>query len=199
MFNARFYQTLTLTVAAAALAFTSTGCRELPGEPRTQGAVIGGVGGAAAGAAVGGREHRLLGALIGGALGAGGGYIIGANQERLSSQDRGAAEEAARTAQARPATAADVQGATTADLNNDGFVTMDEIVAMQQAGLSDQEMLQRLRATNQVFELTDEQERHLRNQGVSQNVLREMRDINRELRDQLMQDQSVIGRDPAQR
>jgi hypothetical protein len=56
-----------------------------------------------------------------------------------------------------------------------------------------------LRATNQVFELTDEQERHLRTQGVSQNVLREMRDINRELREQLMQDQSVIGRDPAQR
>jgi hypothetical protein len=84
--------------------------------------------------------------------------------------------------------------ATTADVNGDGFVTLDEVVAMRQAGLSDQQMLERLRLTGQVFELTAEQEQHLRSQGVSAHVVNQMQDINRDLREQLLGQQSgVIG------
>jgi hypothetical protein len=64
--------------------------------------------------------------------------------------------------------------ATTADLNNDGFVTLDEVVAMKQAGLTDSEMIERLRATRQVFQLTDEQRRYLADRGVSSVVVDQM-------------------------
>ena len=47
------------------------GCSNLPGNEKEQGAVIGGAGGALAGAALAGKDDRLIGALIGGALGAG--------------------------------------------------------------------------------------------------------------------------------
>src|SRR5436190_8313717 len=52
------------------------GCESLPGDKKTQGAVIGGAGGALAGALIG-KHNRAVGGLIGGALGAGGGYLIG--------------------------------------------------------------------------------------------------------------------------
>src|SRR5438067_2420951 len=151
-----------------------TGCENLPGSGKTQGAVIGGTGGAVAGAAIGHR-NPVLGALIGGALGAGGGYLIGAHADKTRDPDRHRDEaiSASRDAEAHPARASDVMldsRTQTADLNNDGFVTMDEVVAMRKAGLSDDEMIRRLRATQQVFDLTASQENYLRDQGVSRRV-----------------------------
>ena len=144
-----------------------SGCEQLPGTSKQQGAAIGGLGGAATGAVVAGEHHRVLGALLGGALGAGGGYLIGAHSDRISQHDRSGAEQAVRNAQEHPATPQMVQTAATADLNNDGFVTMDEVVAMRQAGLGDAQMLERLRATGQVFELTPQQQDYLRANGVN--------------------------------
>ncbi len=174
------------TAAGAALLFGTVGCRDLPGTPGQQGATIGGLGGAATGAVVGGHHHRLLGALLGGAVGAGGGSLIGANSDRITHHDSAAAENAARRAQARPATAQEALNAPTADLNGDGFVTMDEVAAMRQAGLTDQQMLDKLRATGQVFELTPQQQDYLRSNGVSQYIIDQMPQINREVRDRLM-------------
>jgi hypothetical protein len=170
------------------------GCEQLPGGPREQGAVIGGVGGAAAGAALA-RGNPLLGALVGGALGAGGGYLIGAHIDKVRDNDSEGAVEAAQRAQTNPATAEQARQAATADINQDGFVTMDEIIAMDRAGFDDQEMLRRLRATNQIFELTPEQEEYLVQRGVSAGVVSAMRDVNREQREQLLSErQDVIGR-----
>ena len=86
--------------------------------------------------------------------------------------------------------------APTADVNGDGFVTMDEVVAMRAAGFSDQQMLERLRATGQVFELTPEQQRYLHDHGVSDYVIGQMLDVNRDVRDRLLGQQSggVISR-----
>jgi len=154
------------------------GCESLPGNKKEQGAVIGGVGGAAAGAVVGGERHRLLGALLGGALGAGGGYLIGAQMSKNDAQHRDEAVQASRRAEQTPARAEDVRNAATADLNNDGFVTLDEVVAMRQAGLSDDEMIRRLRATGQIFELTAQQEDYLRNHNVDDRVVVAMRNMN---------------------
>src|SRR5438552_8954594 len=151
---------------AGALIAASVGCEQLPGTHGQQGAAIGGVGGAAVGAAAGGEHHRLLGALLGGAIGAGGGYLIGANSERITGHDTAAAQQANSNAQARPATAQDAVNAPTADLNGDGFVTLDEVLAMKQAGLPDQVMIEKLRATGQVFELTPEQQQFLGERGV---------------------------------
>jgi len=77
-----------------------------------------------------------------------------------------------------PAKAEQVDKASTADLNDDGFVTLDEVVAMERANLSDREMVDRLQRTGQVFELTEQQEKYLEDRGVSRDVVVEMREMN---------------------
>lgn len=169
------------------------GCQELPGERNTQGAVIGGAAGAAAGAAIA-KDNRLLGALIGGALGAGGGYVIAAKTDKISSNDKDSATRATRKSQENPATAEDARNAMSADLNLDGFVTLDEVVAMKQAGFSDQKMLDRMDATDQVFELTQEQKDYLSQRGVSRDVVDSMAQINQDKRNDLLNNRTdVIG------
>lgn len=186
---------------ASALMIGATGCENLPGDERAQGATIGGVTGAAVGAAVGGEGNRLLGALLGGAIGAGGGYLIGANWDKIKGNDSEGARQASREAQARPATVEDAQRATTADLDSDGFVTMDEVVAMERAGFSDEKMIDRLRATGQIFELTAEQNNYLRSRGVSENVIAQLARINQDKRDDLLRqsqtrrEEQVIGKE----
>jgi hypothetical protein len=184
---------------AATLLGGTLGCEQLPGTPKEQGTAIGGVGGAVTGAALGGEHHRLLGALIGGAAGAGGGYLIGANSERIAHKDAAAAQEAMQRAQTAPATAEQARTAPTADLNGDGFVTMDEVVAMRQAGLPDQTIVERLRATGKVFELNPDQQRYLRERGISDRVISEITEVNRDVRDRLLGGQEgVISRPPGQ-
>lgn len=189
MFNTSFVRIS--TAAAAASLLLATGCANLPGTSKQQGATIGGLGGAAAGAAIGGEHHRLLGALLGGALGAGGGYVVGANANRIKGNDRHAAEQAGQVAQSQPATAQQAMNSNTADLNNDGFVTLDEVVAMKNAGLTDAQILDRLQATGQVFELTASQQQFLANHGVSQNVINQMQNLNQQTRNQLMNQQQA--------
>jgi len=177
---------LTNLIVVSLSAFTLVGCENLPGSKGTQGAVVGGAGGATVGAVVGGHEHRLLGTLLGGALGAAGGYVVGANSDRIMGHDQYNAQEAVRHSQQHPATAQDALRATTADLNNDGFVTLDEVVAMRDAGLTDTQMLDRMRATNQVFELTPDQRQYLVDRGVSRFVIDQMETINQQTRDRLL-------------
>ncbi len=177
----------TRLLALAILAATSlVGCENLPGSKGTQGAVIGGAGGAAVGAAVGGEHHRLLGALLGGAVGSAGGYVVGANSDRILGHDANSAEEAARRSQEHPATAQEALQAPTADLNHDGFVTLDEVAAMRDAGLNDAQMLERMQATGQVFELTPDQRQYLLSRGVSSYVVDQMESLNRQTRDQIL-------------
>jgi hypothetical protein len=156
-----------------------TGCENLPGSKSTQGAVIGGAGGAAAGAAIS-KNNRLLGGLIGGALGAGGGYLIGAQVNKNDRAHQDEAIQASDRDRANPPSDADARSARTADLNNDGYVTLNEVVAMRKANLSDSEMINRLQDTGQVFYLSTEQEGYLRDRGVSDNVIRAMRTVNQE-------------------
>ena len=153
------------------------GCENLPGNKKTQGAVIGGVGGAAAGAVIA-KKNRGVGALVGGLLGAGGGYLIGAHQEKINGDKKDEARQAGDRAEKSPAAREDVFKSNTADLNNDGFVTLDEVVAMQRAKLSDNEMIDRLRRTDQVFDLNAQQQNYLRDRGVSQNVIDAMLSMN---------------------
>ena len=153
------------------------GCENLPGNEKEQGAVIGGVGGAAAGAAVA-KDNRALGALIGGLLGAGGGYLVGANMEKNKDKSdteiKKDAQTAADNAKANPATPEQARTAKTADVNDDGFVTLDEVVAMEKAGLSDPEMIRRLERTQQFFQLSADQQNYLHENGVSKKVVTAM-------------------------
>ena len=149
-----------------------------------------------AGAAVAGEGNRLLGALIGGALGAGGGYLIGAHMEKVDERDREGAIEAVQNAQNNPATPEQARAAPTADVNGDGFVTLDEVVAMERAGFGNDQMIQRLRATGQIFELNAEQEQYLVSRGVDRPVIVAMRDINRAEKERILgtPEENVIGR-----
>ena len=187
--------TTALIASAALVAAPMAGCEDLPGSDEQQGAVGGGAAGAVIGGAVA-DDNRLLGALIGGAIGAGGGYLIGANKDRILGEDSDDAREADRRAQVNPARSSDVARADDADLNDDGFVTMDEVTAMADAGLSDREMVERLEETDQIFELTRDQEEYLIDQGVSSNVVRQMRTINQEERREVLERRrDVISRD----
>jgi len=173
-----------------------TGCSNLPGSSGQQGAVIGGASGAAVGAAV--SKNHALGAVIGGAVGAAGGYVVGANKDKILGKDKEDASEAARKSQESPATAEQAKSATTADINNDGFVTMDEVIALRQANLSDDQIIEKLRATKQVFDLTVEQKRYLLDKGVSQNVIDRMLTLNQDQKDQLPKPSDpVVGKSPA--
>jgi hypothetical protein len=163
------------------------GCENLPGNKQTQGAVIGGASGAAVGAAVGGSKNRATGAILGGVLGAAGGYVIGANSDKIMGRERDDAESAGRRAKTSPVSVEQARTARTADVNSDGYVTLDEVAAMKDAGLSDSEMLNRLEATGQVFDLSGEGERFLRERGVSDSVIRQMQTLNQERRQQLIQ------------
>jgi len=170
-----------LLMASIALA-PLAGCDSLPGDKKTQGAVIGGVGGAVAGGALA-KNNRLLGALIGGALGAGGGYLIGSSLDKSDpKKNRDDAVSAEKRARDNPANPDDARRASTADINGDGYVTMDEVVAMAKAKLSDDEMITRLERTGQFFELTSDQEKYLEDHGVSRRVVNAMRDINQDVK-----------------
>lgn len=183
-------KTFAIAVLSGALVTVQTGCRQLPGSDEAQGATIGGLGGAAAGAVIAGEDNRLLGAILGGVIGAGGGYVIGANKDRIMGKDHDGARDAQQRAEAKPATAQEAINAQTADINADGFVTMDEVVAMEDAGLQDDQILEKLRSSGQVFDLTAEQKDYLRRKGVSDSVLSQINDVNRETKDRLMSDPS---------
>src|SRR5437867_11070865 len=107
--------TYSLSASIALATLPMTGCENLPGTPKEQGAVIGGVGGAAAGAAVA-KNNRLGGALIGGLLGAGGGYLGGASRDKHKNKDddtaKADAKKAADRAKENPATGQDGRNAT---------------------------------------------------------------------------------------
>ncbi len=150
-----------------------------------QGAVSGGTGGAVAGGAAAGAAAGAPaaggGAFIGGALGAAGGAIVGASNEKNNEKYREEAIRASRLADENPAAASAVIEGSTGDLNGDGFVTTDEIIALEKANLTDDEIVERLRVTQQIFGLTREQESKLLKSGVSPSVVQALRGLNADL------------------
>ncbi len=153
------------------------GCQQSSNAPGEAGTQAGGAAGALAAASIP-ANHRALDALVGDALGAGRGPLIAAQKQKLNAKSREDAIHSAKAAERSPARASDVEKARTADLNNDGFITLDEVLAMNDAHLGDQEMISRLESTGQIFELTDQQESYLRDRGVSPAVLKAMRSMN---------------------
>ncbi len=177
----------TLAALSIVISLPLASCESLPGSRTQQSTAIGATAGAAAGAAIAGQGNRIVGALIGAAVGGAGGYLIGAKTDWFKRDDGDEqATAAVQQAQRNPATAADVQRASTADLNGDGFVTFDEVVAMDKAGLSDREMIARLRATDQVFDLNADQRQALLRAGVSPTVVAEMPRINQDEKNRVL-------------
>jgi hypothetical protein len=113
----------------------------------------------------------VIGILIGGELGADGGNLIGVQLDKSDPKFRDEAVQASHNAEVRPAGASDVKNSNSADLNHDGYVTLDELIAMRDAGISDEQMIRRLKNTGQVFELTGHQQNYLRDDAINQRVI----------------------------
>jgi hypothetical protein len=117
--------------------------------------------------------------LIDGALGRDGGFLIGMQSDKADPKYHDEAMLAARNAEVHPATSSDVKNSDSADLNHDGYVTMDELIAMRDAGVNNQEMIRRLKETNQLFELTRHQKSYLLDDAISERVIDAMPGLNR--------------------
>lgn len=165
---------LTCSIGLAPLA---GGCANLPGGRAAQSAAIADPAVAPA-AAIMPKRHLSLGALTGPDNGAGGGYLIGASREKVDQEKTDEARQASERAAKNPASETDALNADTADLNHDGFVTLDEVIAMQRAGLTDREMIDRLRRTDQIFELSPQQQNYLHDRGVTHRVINAMLKMN---------------------
>ena len=149
-----FHSRLGLILAAALLACFSAGCRSM--SYGDKGTLFGGAFGAGTGAAIGAKSgHPVEGALIGTAIGAITGGAVGDSIDKDVARNR--AEVEARMGRQMASA-----------------VTPEDVVAMTQAGLSDDVIASHIRAHGvaqppQVNDLIT-----LRNQGVSDNVLKAM-------------------------
>lgn len=154
------------------LSFGLVGCENLIApRAQNQGAVGAGMSGVSAGSAAG---QNVSGTSSAKFLEPGASYVIEtSNAEFINGNQGVAAPPKPLSVLAKKALIS-----PTADLNGDGFVTLDEILAMKEAGLTSDEMLERMRATNQVFAPTVAQQDYLRNHGISDYLIEQMQAIN---------------------
>lgn len=103
--------------------------------------------------------------------GPGGGWIIAATPQHIDQHSLGSAQQANRQAEQQPAGPSDVERSDNCDLNGDGFVTMDEMLALRRAGLTTGQLISRVRKTPAIFSLTDRQQQYLRDRDISQKVI----------------------------
>lgn len=99
------------------------------------------------------------------------GSIIGAAHEHIRTEDKAAAQRASLSARLDPAMANQALIAPTADLNTNGFVTVDEVLAIKQSGANDQQLLDKLEATGQVFEISPEMVTFLWTRGIDKTTI----------------------------
>jgi hypothetical protein len=142
-----------LSLVLAALSLSA--CDDLPGDTHTHATLIG-------------DPHRTSV----NPLGASGAYVCGVSPSKDDPGHRNELLRASHNAETIPAGVDWVKQSTTADLNNDGFVTLDEVLALRNSGMSDDEMISRLRATGYRFSLTRYQEQFLRDRGMGKWVVR---------------------------
>ncbi len=116
-------------------------------------------------------DQTLFGKLADDACGLSGGCLVGASRAMLEGRRLELARNANEHAEQHPALPADARDAKTADLNGDGFVTLDEMIAMRRAGLDDREIIERLEATGDVFTLSPRQWLYLYDRGINRPVL----------------------------
>lgn len=173
--NIAWTKWMTPLLAATLLA----GCARLPYQRTTETGAAGAAVGAAAGALLAEDDDQVLGAILGGVLGATAGYVIGAETGWFGDGRQQDFDRAVNRARRNPATVEDVYESSDADLNNDGLVTRDELIALSNAGLGPDEVIDRLEATNQIFYLGYEQRQALLDAGVNPQVVYELEELNR--------------------
>lgn len=141
-----------------------TGCQTKAGT----GAAIGGGGGALIGGIIGNHNgHGAGGAVIGGAIGAITGGLIGHSMDKQDERERQAADERGNAYRGTyPAPAA-------------ARVSRDEIMDWSRRGVRDDIIIDRIDRSGAIFYLTGADENRLRDSGVSEDVIRAMKDTAR--------------------
>src|SRR4051812_19293665 len=140
------------------------------------GALIGGAAGAGIGAIIGNNSHGRTGsgALIGGAVGALGGAIVG---NEMDKSDRKKAAAAERDDYGPRSDTRSYRDSKTTYASS--RVTKDDVIAWNGRGVRDSEIIDRIDRSGTVFRLTAADENQLRDSGVSEDDIREMKDTAR--------------------
>jgi hypothetical protein len=148
----------------------SVGC-----ETKAQtGALAGGAGGAAVGATIGSFSHHRAGegALIGGAVGAIGGYIVGNEMDKKDQKEK----EHQAQAYDRSARDARYDSPPPAPAGASARVTKQDVIHWTESGVKEDVILDRIERSGTVFRITAADENDLRDAGVSEEVVRAMKD-----------------------
>jgi hypothetical protein len=162
------YRTLKLSLVLV-LGAAMVGCKTKAGT----GAVAGGAGGAAVGAIIGHQSgHAGGGALIGGAVGAIGGGLVGHGMDKKGEEKRKKEEEAA-------ARQRDADSTRSTAYNDRETIGMGDVIDWTSRGVKEDVIVDRIERSNTVFKLTAADENHLRDAGVSERVIRAMKDTAR--------------------
>jgi hypothetical protein len=126
-------------------------------------------------------EHETHATVIGDAqgspetiLGDSGGYVCAVSPEKQGREHRDELLRASHNAETAPVGIDVARHSVKADLNDDGFITLDEILAMRNSGIAPKEMIVRLKATGYVFLVTPYQQQFLRDRGVDKAVIEEL-------------------------
>ncbi len=137
------------------------------------GALVGGAGGAAIGGLIGSNSHARAGegALIGGAVGAIGGALVG---NSMDENDKKAESRRYRHSDEYDQRYA---GQPTATLRDN--VTKRDVLQWSEQGVRDDIIIDRIERSGTVFHLNAGDQSDLRDQGVSESVIRAMKDTAR--------------------
>ena len=167
--HGNWFRSATVGLCAAALVM---GC-----ETKAQtGALVGALGGAAIGGAIGSHSHARAGegAAIGAAAGAVGGLLVGhamdkADEKKARARDRYEYNDRSGSAYGYRSTPT---GAT-------GAMSRRDVMEWSDRGVSDEVIIDRIERSGQVFRLTAAEQNELRDAGVSERVIRAMKNTAR--------------------
>ena len=173
--STHFHQSVALLLAGCIFLATATGCETKAGT----GALVGGAAGAGIGAIIGHNSHNRTGsgALIGGAVGAIGGALVGNEMDKA---DRRKEQERDHYDDDRY----DSRGGSSSSSSSGSSyatarVTQEDVISWTSRGTRDSEIIDRIDRSGTVFHLTAADENHLRDCGVSEPVIREMKETAR--------------------
>jgi uncharacterized protein YcfJ len=168
-FGTRFAKFVVGLTAAAVVA----GCESKAGT----GAIVGALGGAAVGGVIGNNSKGRTGegAAIGAAAGAIGGALIGHSMDKADEKKARERERYDSYENRGHSTYAYDRGGTSAS----NYVTKRDVIDWNHRGVKDEIIIDRIERSGQVFRLTGADENELRDAGVSEPVIRAMKDTAR--------------------
>jgi len=163
---------LAVAIGTGVVAAGAGGCASKTGT----GALIGGLGGAAVGGAIGSAHGNAgKGALIGAGVGALGGAVVGNTMDHNDKKQEQAREDRLRREEQQRRAYDDRAASPRATAPKSSQVTVDTVINWWNDGEEEQDIIDRISRSHAVFRLTAKDEAHLRDEGVSEGVIKEMK------------------------